>query len=424
MLPQKSTACGIDIHKDFFVAALMDRNGTTTIERFDHTQDGLLSLKSWVLAAKCPLVAMESTGNYWRPLYITLEGHVELILANSYVIKRIPGRKTDIIDAQWIAELAMNGLIKPSRVFPKEARDLRELTRAREGLVGQQTVYKCKVHDVLDAACIKLSSVVTDIFGKSGRYLIKGLLKGKTIDELFDGIPSNRVKKKEEQLKNAIKTGLSPCQVIVTEQYLQLIDQITQQISMLDEEILSRMVEREEDLKIALTIPGFGIISATTVLAEMGDYRDFASPDALASWAGLVPSVYQSADKLRTGGITKHGSKHLRRMITEVTHGAVNTKDSRFRAQFLKLKRRIGHQKAIIAIARKILCILWHLLMNRECYVDIQKKSKKQDNLVLKPVSPHSIERAIDILVKAGYCIQKPNGSLNMNRFQGAADPP
>jgi transposase len=424
MLPQKSTACGIDIHKDFFVAALIDRNGSTTIERFDHTQDGLLSLKSWILAAKCPLVAMESTGNYWRPLYITLEGHVELLLANSYVIKRIPGRKTDIIDAQWIAELALNGLLTPSRVFPKEAREVRELTRAREKLVEQRTACKGMVHDVFNAACIKLSSVITDIFGKSGQYLIHGLLQGKTIDELITGIPSKRVQRKEENLKNAIKSGLSTSQIIVIEQNLQLIDQITEQISQLDEEILCRMKDREEDIQIAMSIPGIGPTAAMTILAELGDYRDFNSPDSLASWAGMVPSVYQSADKLRTGSITKHGSKHLRRMLTESAQTAARTKNTRFSAYFRKLKNRIGYLKAIIALARKILCILWHLLMNREFYNDAHNTRSKDPQVSKKPVTPRSIERSIEILVKAGYCVQKPDGSMNMKRFQGAAKPP
>jgi transposase len=424
MLPQKSTACGIDIHKDFFVAAIMDRNGSTTIERFDHTQDGLFSLKSWILAAQCPVVAMESTGNYWRPLYITLEGHVELILANSYVIKRIPGRKTDIIDAQWIAELALNGLIKPSRVFPKEARELRELTRARERLVGQQTAYKCVVHDVFDAACIKLSSVITDVFGKSGRYLIHGLLKGKTIDELIAGIPSKRIQKKEEKLKTAIKSGLSTSQVIVIEQNLQLIDRITEQISQLDDEILCRLKDREEDLQIAMSIPGIGTIAAVTIIAELGDYHDFDSPDSLASWAGLVPSIYQSADKLRTGSITKHGSKHLRRILAEAAQAAARTKNTWFSAYFRKLKNRIGYPKAIIALARKILCILWHLLMTREFYIDSLNTRPKSQNLIQKSATPQSIERSIEILVKAGYCIQKSDNPRIIQRFQGAADPP
>jgi transposase len=424
MQPQKSTACGIDIHKDFFVAAIVDRDGSATIQKFDHTQDGLLALKSWVLSAQCSVVGMESTGNYWRPLHLTLEGYVELILANAYVIKRIPGRKTDTLDAQWIAELALNGLLTSSRVFPKDAREIRELTRARERLVDQCTKCKRIVHDVFDAACIKLSSIITDIFGKSGRYQIQGLLKGKTIDELILGIPSKRVQKKERELKNAIKSGLSASQVIVIEQNLQLIDRITEQIARLDDEILCRMKDREEDLQIAMSIPGIGTIAAVTILAELGDYRDFNSPDSLASWAGMVPSVYQSADKFRTGSITKRGSKHLRRILVEAAQAAARTKNTRLSGYFRRLKNRIGYQKAIVALARKILCILWHLLMNREFYSDALNSRPKSQNLIQKPVTPQSIERSIEILVKAGYCIQKSNISTNTQRFQGAADPP
>jgi len=424
MQPQKSTACGIDIHKDILVAAIVDHGGAAIVQKFDHTQDGLLALKSWILSAQCSVVAMESTGNYWRPLYLTMEGYGELILANAYVIKRIPGRKTDTIDAQWIAELALKGLIQPSRVFPKDARELRELTRARERLVNQCTRCKRLVHDVLDAACIKLSSVITDIFGKSGRYLIEGILKGKTIDELLSGIPSKRVQKKKDDLERAIKSGLSSSQITVIEQNLHLIDRITEQIAQLDDEILNHMKDREEDLQIAMSIPGIGPTAAVTILAELGDYCDFNSPDSLASWAGMVPSVYQSADKLRTGSITKHGSKHLRRILTEAAQAAARTKNTRLSAYFRKLKNRIGYQKAIIALARKILCILWHLLMNREFYIDTHITKPKDPQMSKKPVTPQSIERSIEILVKAGYCVQKSDGLTNLQRFQGAADPP
>lgn len=172
-----------------------------------------------------------------------------------------------------------------------------------------------------------------------------------------------------------------------------------------------------------MSIPGIGTIAAVTILAELGDYRDFDSPDSLASWAGMVPSVYQSADKLRTGRITKHGSKHLRGILTEAAQAAARTRNTRFSAYFRKLKNRIGYQKAIIALARKILCILWHLLMNREFYIDALNARPKSQNLVHKPANPLSLERSIEILVKAGYCFQKSDGSMVMNQFQAAADP-
>jgi transposase len=407
MLPQKGKVCGIDVHKKFVVAAVLSNSGEVWIERFAQTQPGLLALKSWVLDHGCEQVAVESTGVYWYSVYSTLEGRIEVIVANPYRIKNIPGRKTDIVDAQWIAELALNSLIKPSRIFPKEDRELRNLTRARENQVHSRTRLKNRIHRVLESASIKLSSVITDIFGTSGQYILQQILQGTSIDTIIQGIPSQKVKEKADALKDAIQHHLGDDQVLIIEQSLDQIGLINQQILDLDAEIQTRLEERKEELRIAMSVPGIGFISAATILAEIGNSQDFASADKLASWAGLTPAVYQSADTLRTGRITKTGSKHLRWILVEVAQAAARKKNSVLRTFFLRLKARKGYTVAIVALARKILCILWHLLTNREYYAEenIPAKRGKMPRLIDR--THKTIEQMIEILVQAGYVVQK-----------------
>jgi transposase len=356
-------------------------------------------------------VALESTGIYWYSLYSTLEDHIEVIVANPYLIKNIPGRKTDIADAQWIAQLALNDLIKPSRIFPKNQREIRNLTRSREHLVNNRTMLKNRVHRVLESASIKLSSVLADIFGKSGLHIVQGLVAGTDLDTILASISNEKIRAKEPELRNAIQHNLESSQILIIDQCLSLIDQITCRIDELDVEIGAQMNDREKDLKIAMSMPGIGKISAMTILAEIGNFEEFITPEKLAAWSGLTPSVYQSADHLKTGPITKRGSPHLRRIMVEVAQAAVKTKNSRIRSFFLRLKMKKGYNKAIVAVARKILCILWTILKKREVYCEENVPKKKVVITLKSSRNSLSIQEAIEILARAGYMIQKLNSS-------------
>ncbi len=234
------------------------------------------------LIQTCEQVAVESTGVYWVPIYTALEGSIDVIVANACKIKHTPGRKTDMRDSEWIAQLCLNGMIEPSRIFPREDRELRTLTRARENLVNNRTQMKNRIHQALESSCIKISSVLSDIFGKSGMQILNGLLEGKSIDEILKRITSKKILEKEQMLR--------------------------------------------EDLEIVMSMPGMGLTSAITVLAEIGNYKDFKTEEQLASWCGLVPSVSQSADVLVTGNITKQGSKHIRRMLVQVAQSITRLK--------------------------------------------------------------------------------------------------
>jgi transposase len=201
MEKQRNKVCGVDIHKKFLVATILSRDDIKIIKRFGMTLDDLLKFKSWVIENQCEQVAVESTGVYWIPIHAVLEDSVDLIVANAYKIKHIPGRKSDLIDSEWIAELCLNGMILPSRIFPKEDRELRRLTRAREGYVNDMTREKNRIHHALESCGIKLSSVLADVFGKSDRYLLNSFLDGVEIGEMIKSIPVKRIKKKSDQIR-------------------------------------------------------------------------------------------------------------------------------------------------------------------------------------------------------------------------------
>jgi transposase len=410
METQKNRVCGADIHKKFLIATILFRDGTKTTKRFGMILDELLKFKNWVIENQCEQIAVESTGTYWIPLHAVLEGSVDLIVANAYKIKHTPGRKTDVIDSEWLAELCLNGMIEPSRIFPREDRDLRRLTRAREGYVNDMTREKNRIHHALESCGIKLSSVLADIFGKSGRYLLNSLLDGVGIEEVIEGIPVKRIRKKADQIKESIRGSIDTTQVILIRGGLDQIVSIQKRIDELDSEIKGRVASRKEDLRIAMSIPGIGFTAAVIILAEIGDFKDFDKPEQLAAWAGLAPAVYQSADKLITGSITKHGSRHIRRILVEVAQVIARTNNSKLKKFFLRVQAKKGHNVAAVALARKVLCILHHLLMNREMYQDEGvKKAKSVDFGSSSKQTEISFEEMIRSLVRAGYEVRKRN---------------
>ncbi len=410
MEKQRNKVCGADIHKKFLIATILSRDGSKITERFGMNLDGILRFKDWVIENNSEQVAIESTGVYWVPIYTVLEDSIEVIVANAYKVKHTPGRKTDKRDSGWLAELCLNGMIEPSRIFPKEDRELRTLTRAREGLVKNSTQMKNRIHQALESSCIKISSVLTDIFGKSGRHILNGLLEGKSIDEILKGIKSKRILKKEQDLREAIKNSLDPAKILMIKNYLELMENVQSKIQIIDSEILIRINRLKENLGIALSIDGIGFTSASAILAEIGNYKDFKTGEQLASWCGLVPKVSQSADVLVTGNITKQGSKHVRRMLAQVAHAISRSRKSKLKTFFLRIQARAGKKKAIVALSRKILCILHHLLMNRERYQENENSKIKNVKMDWTSSPVRLTEQdMIDLLVKAGYIVQKTN---------------
>ena len=409
MNEQLNVVCGADIHQRFLVATILCRDGRKWTKRFLMNVNGLLDFKAWLMSYGCQKVAVESTGRFWIPVHMILDGTVDVIAANAYKIKHTTKKKTDLNDSEWLAELCLNDMIEPSRIFPKEDRELRNLTRAREAYIRDLSKEKSRVHHVLESCSIKLSSVISDVFGKSGMHILNGLMNGVSIEDILKGIPDKRVRdKKAEELREALMGKLEVSAIILIRQSLQIINQFNMRIEELDQEIRSRIASKPMDLKIAMSIPGIGIVSAYTILAEIGNYLDFKTPEQLAMWAGIVPSVYQSADKLITGSITKQGSKHLRWILVQVAHAISHKKGGKLKKFFLKIRAKKGHLVAIVALARKVLCILYHLLVNQEMYEEDGLAARK-DALILKKTDRQipPIEEMIRYVVQAGYEVKK-----------------
>jgi transposase len=405
---QWNIVCGADIHKKFLIATILSRDGTKITKRFGMTLDELLNFKNWVIENGCEQVAVESTGTYWVPIHTVLEGSIGLIVGNAYKIKHTPGNKNDLGDADWIAELCLNGMIEPSRIFPKADRDLRRLTRIREGYVNDMTREKNRIHHALESCGIKLSSVLSDIFGKAGQSILSGLLEGRTIDDILKGVNLKRIKATAEEIREAIKGSLDFTQILLIRGSLEQMEAIQKRIDEICREIKSKIAYRKEDLKIAMSIPGVGFTSASTLLAEIGDITDFKKPEQLAAWAGLVPSVYQSAGKLITGSITKHGSRHIRWILVQVARVIARGRNSKLKRFFLRVKSKKGSNVAVVALARKILCILHHLLTNREMYKEdgINKKVKIDIGNEFSQ-REMDLEEMIEYIVRAGYEVRK-----------------
>ncbi|MDD3933239.1 MAG: IS110 family transposase [Methanoculleus sp.] len=406
---EHTKVCGIDVHKEFLQVCLLSRSGEYSHHRFRHTSDGILALKDLVLTEGCDLVAFESTGIYWYKLYLLLESDVQIIVANAYQIKNIPGRKTDLKDSQWIAELALNGLIRPSRIFPRKDREFRDLTRNREILVQTRTTIKNRIHKILDSAGIRLKPALNDLFGKSGYHLLQGIAGQKDLETTLSTLPSPRIRRRADQIREALQeSSLSPLQLQLLKTQLALFEEIEEKIHYLESLILTSLDDdHAEDITICISVPGISSTAAMTILAEVGDVRDFASADRLVSWAGLAPSVYQSADTLVTGRITKRGSKHLRWILVQAAQAASRAQDTVFSRFFRRIAYRRGRNKAIVALARKILSILWHLLLNRERYVESGlKKSVKLP--VPSAIPDMSIDEAVMVLLNAGYRVYTP----------------
>jgi transposase len=363
-------ACGLDIHKLFFIATILSRSGEKQQQRFNRDDEGILALKNWVISEKCNVVACESTSDFWVPIYDSLIKHLPVIVGNARDMKVFTHKKTDKIDSEVIAQLALNNMIQPSRVFPKDQRDFRSYVRLRLTLVQKRTDLKNESHSILASEMLNLKNVLTDIFGKNGRMILSGISSGKTVDQIIASLSPN-VRKKSDQIREILDREISQSATFRLQICLKLIKSLDDEIEALEKEIFNyayRNYKRQMD--ILMSVPGIGELGAAILLAEISNFKDFSSGDKLASWLGLVPNVYQSADKYHNGRITKRGSKRARWILTQIAQAAARKNNSKLKEFFNRKKKSIGHAKAIIALARKIATIIWHLITNDEMYED------------------------------------------------------
>ena len=367
---------GLDIHKKSVVACVivsgMNGEARRTVRTFGTMTADLLDLSDWLAAEGVTHAAMESTGPYWKPVWNILEGSLTLLLANAHHIKAVPGRKTDVKDAEWIAELLRHGLIQGSFVPDRDGRELRELTRYRTTLVQERTAVVNRLQKTLEGANIKLASVASDILGKSGRQMLDALVVGETDATALAQLAQGRLRQKRQALEQALTGRMAAHQRFLVAQQLAHIDFLDEAIERVSTEIAERLRPVEQTAVERLdTIPGVGRLTAEVLIAEIGaDVTRFPSARHLASWAGMCPGNRESAGK-RLSGKTRKGSKWLRTALVEAAHAVGRSKTTYLGAQYRRLLPRRGKKKAAVAVGHSILVIAYHLLTRGTTYTEL-----------------------------------------------------
>lgn len=366
---------GLDVHKKTVVASVRLAEGSkvvTEVKTFATTTSGLLSLSDWLSGNGCTHVAMEATGVYWKPVWHVLsDGEMELILANAAHVKNVPGRKTDVSDATWLAELLAHGLIRASFVPDGQTQELRVLLRTRKQLVREQTRHTQRIHKTLEDANIKIESELSDMLGKSGRAMLNAIIAGETDPARLAGLAHPGVKSPQAKLQEALRGRVTAHHRFLLKLHLGQIDQLDAAIWTIDSEIEANLAPFRTAVELVSTIPGVGPLGAQVIVSEIGtDMSRFPNAGHLLSWAGLCPRNDESAGKRRSTRLRK-GAPWLKTMLVQCAWAAKRKKASYLQAQFLRLRSRRGPQKAICAVAASILTAVYHMLKDGTPYEDL-----------------------------------------------------
>jgi len=377
--------CGLDVHKKNVVACVITPE-TKEIRTFSTMTDDLILLVDWIKSNGCTHVAMESTASFWKPIYNLLElEDIQTLVVNAKNIKNVPGRKTDVKDAEWIASLLRHGLLQGSFIPNRDQRELRELIRYRRSLIDERAREVNRIQKVLEGANIKLSSVASDVLGKSGRAMIEAMIAGEENPELLSELAQRRLKNKKAELQRALNGLIGNHQKLMLAAQLRHIDYLDEEIGRLDEEIKRRMLPFEEDLELLDTIPGVARRTAETIAAEIGTNMDqFPSAAHLCSWAGLCPGQNESAGK-RKSGTTRKGNKKLRSALVEAARAAGRTKNTYLSSQYHRIAARRGANRAAVAVAHSILMIAYYILKRRQPYIELGPnyyEERKRDTII------------------------------------------
>ena len=423
MKRRRDRVCGADVHKDLIVATITGDDVLPIRENFGTTKAELKRFRNWLVANKCEQVAFEATGVYWMPIYDALSKTIDTIVANPLQIKTVPNDKSDSKDSNRIATLCLNGQIKRSRVFTDEDRDLRMMTRARSGYVKTRTQFRNRIHKYLSSSGVKLSSTMDDIFCKSGRYILDCLAKKKPIEEILKGIPSGKIRKKQDLIRSALENGLNDTNRMLLIDALEILDNLESKMEKLSLEVLKGVQQKSKDLAIVMSIPGIGFTSASVILSEIGNYRDFKTPEQLAKWCGLNPGENESAGKKKKCGITKRGSKHIRVILVQAAQTISNMNKTALSRFFQRLIKKKERNVAIIAVARKLICLIYHLLINQELYQEgeCRKRGSSQEKSCQAPSfkEEHLTDR-VAAIVDAFYHLKESSRKNALMRELGA----
>jgi transposase len=367
-------ACaGLDVHKDTVVACVRIQGGRRVheVKTFGTTTQDLLKLSDWLNQHEVTHVAMEATGVYWKPVWHVLEATFELVLANAMHIKNVPGRKTDVNDAMWIADLLAHGLIRSSFVPPTEIQDMRTLMRTRKQLVRERSQHVQRIQKTLEDANLKIASVISDVVGTSGRAILQAIIEGKTDPEQLLAASGGRLKAPPATLLEALRGRIRPAHRFLLQLHLGQIDASEQSIAQIDKEVGTLLEPFRERTQRLLTIPGVSDVVAQVLVSEIGmDMSRFPSASHLISWAGLCPRNDESAGKRRSTRL-RHGAQWLKTTLVQAAWAAARCKNGYLPAQFRRLRSRRGPKKAIMAVAASILKAAYYILRDGVHYRDL-----------------------------------------------------
>jgi transposase len=368
--------CGLDVHKNSVVACVLITAPDGQVQRhmrtFKTMTADLLALGDWLTQLDVTQVALESTGVYWRPVFNVLEDDSRtLLLVNPQHMRAVPGKKTDVRDSEWIADLLRHGLLRASFIPPAPIRAIRELTRYRKTLVQQRSDEANRLQKTLEGANVKLASVASDVLGVSGRAMLAALIDGERDPDVLADLARGLLRAKLPQLRQALLGRVRPHHVVLIRRILAHISFLEESIANVQTEIEQCLLSFEQPLQLLQTIPGIGPVAAAAILGEIGtDMSRFPSAGHLASWAGLCPSNKESAGK-RMKGPMNRGNVWLRGIMGEVAWASVKRHATYFGAQFHRLARRRGRNKAIVAVAHSLLVVIYHVLRTRQPYSEL-----------------------------------------------------
>jgi len=368
-------SCGLDVHQATVVACLLvgaaDRKPRKEVRTFGTMTVDLVRMRDWLRAEGCTHVGMESTGIYWMPVYTMLEGHFELVVGNAMHIKQVPGRKTDVKDSEWIADLIRHGLIRRSFVPPKPLRDLRDLLRYRRKLIDSQTAERNRMLKLLETANIKLATVASNVFGASGRRMLRALLDGKMTPQQMAELAKGRLRKKLSELAPALDGRVEEHHRFLLSMQLERMEDLEATIKKLDERIDEKLLPYQKHHKLLTHIPGVDRVGAAVIIAELGvDMTVFPTVRHAAAWAGVCPGNNESAGK-RKGTPGRKGNPHLTTALVQAAVAASRKKGTYLKEKYWRLKARRGAMRAALAIAHKILIAAYHMLLNDTDHRDL-----------------------------------------------------
>jgi len=406
MQPILKSCCGIDVHKSMIKVSIakgpLDKPPKFFTRTFSTMTSDLLKLKDWLRENEVEAVAMESTGVYWKPIFNILEDEFRIVLANPQYLKKVPGKKSDVKDCEWIASLLRCGLIPASFIPPKVIRELRELNRTRRKLVGMMASEKNRIQKVLEDANIKLASVVSKIDGVSSMDMIQALLKqDKLSKEEIAAMARGKLKRKVDKLVEALNGRMTDHHRFLLRLHLNDIAFLADQVEEIDRQIQKCMIPFRKEEALILTIPGVNKTSASAIISEIGtNMSQFPTEAHLASWAGMSPGNNESAGVKKSGKIRK-GDRYLKAILTEVAWAASRTKNSAFSAIYNNIAKRRGKKRALIAVGHRILVAVYRALKSGEPFVDEGAEAVYQRNSKARQQS------AIRLLEQSGYAVTK-----------------